>query len=210
MTGDLMEKRGPGALPPDDRRCTARSKQSGERCKRYATPGAPVCVIHGSRAPQVQRKAAERLAEQAARKTLASLDETSPVVDPFAALEDVAGQAVALVDVLKGQVAELKEIRYRGGPGSGTEQLRAELAVYLSALGRAESILGRIVSLDLDARRLRLQEAQAGLVVAAFARVLAHRDLGLDAEHQRIARRLIARELGVPATIEARTLEPGR
>lgn len=29
--------------------CTATSKQSGERCKRRATPGFAVCVIHGSR-----------------------------------------------------------------------------------------------------------------------------------------------------------------
>jgi hypothetical protein len=30
--------------------CTAMSKQSGERCKRLATPGKTVCVMHGSRA----------------------------------------------------------------------------------------------------------------------------------------------------------------
>lgn len=30
--------------------CKAKSKQSGERCKRPASPGYEVCVIHGSRA----------------------------------------------------------------------------------------------------------------------------------------------------------------
>jgi hypothetical protein len=29
--------------------CKAKSKQSGERCKRHATPGKEVCVIHGGR-----------------------------------------------------------------------------------------------------------------------------------------------------------------
>ena len=32
-------------------RCTANAKQSGERCRRRATPGKEVCVIHGSRTP---------------------------------------------------------------------------------------------------------------------------------------------------------------
>lgn len=32
--------------------CTAKSKQSGERCKRPAAPGRTVCVIHGGRSPQ--------------------------------------------------------------------------------------------------------------------------------------------------------------
>lgn len=31
--------------------CTAKSKQSGKRCKRYASPGHTVCMMHGSRTP---------------------------------------------------------------------------------------------------------------------------------------------------------------
>lgn len=33
-------------------RCTGKSKQSGERCKRHATPGSDVCVMHGSKTPK--------------------------------------------------------------------------------------------------------------------------------------------------------------
>lgn len=33
----------------ESRRCTARSKQSGERCKRYVTPGMKVCKFHGGK-----------------------------------------------------------------------------------------------------------------------------------------------------------------
>jgi len=33
----------------DSRRCTAKSKQSGERCKRPAAPGKRVCYMHGAR-----------------------------------------------------------------------------------------------------------------------------------------------------------------
>jgi hypothetical protein len=42
-------------------RCTATSKQSGQRCKRRPIPGGAVCVMHGGGAPQVQAKAEERL-----------------------------------------------------------------------------------------------------------------------------------------------------
>lgn len=48
---------------PDNRRCHAKSKQSGERCGKRSVPGASVCRTHGGAAPQVQRAAAMRLAQ---------------------------------------------------------------------------------------------------------------------------------------------------
>ena len=45
----------------DAPRCTATSKQSGERCKRRPIPGGAVCVMHGGAAPQVKAAAMERL-----------------------------------------------------------------------------------------------------------------------------------------------------
>jgi hypothetical protein len=48
-------------LMEEPRRCTATSKQSGERCKRRPHPGSNVCVIHGAGAPQTKRTARERL-----------------------------------------------------------------------------------------------------------------------------------------------------
>ncbi len=52
-------------MAPDDpmaHRCTAKSKQSGERCKQPAIHGGTVCRFHGGAAPQVQQAAKERLA----------------------------------------------------------------------------------------------------------------------------------------------------
>jgi hypothetical protein len=40
---------GGGNAVGDPRRCTAKSKQSGERCKSFASPGRTVCVMHGGR-----------------------------------------------------------------------------------------------------------------------------------------------------------------
>jgi hypothetical protein len=44
-----------------DRRCTARSKQTGQRCGHLAIRGGNVCRHHGGAAPQVKEAARERL-----------------------------------------------------------------------------------------------------------------------------------------------------
>lgn len=46
----------------DARQCTARSKQSQQRCKRAAILGGRVCSIHGGKSPRAIKSAAERLA----------------------------------------------------------------------------------------------------------------------------------------------------
>jgi len=45
----------------DESRCTATAKSTGERCKNPAVKGTNVCYQHGGAAPQVQKKAQERL-----------------------------------------------------------------------------------------------------------------------------------------------------
>jgi hypothetical protein len=47
---------------PPAHRCTAHSKQTGERCRQPAIPGGNVCRYHGGASPQVQATAKERLA----------------------------------------------------------------------------------------------------------------------------------------------------
>jgi len=42
-------------------RCTAHSKRTGKLCGRSAIPGGRVCRYHGGLAPQVQKKAEDRL-----------------------------------------------------------------------------------------------------------------------------------------------------
>lgn len=42
--------------------CRATAKGTGRQCRRMSLRGAAVCISHGARAPQVRRKAAERVA----------------------------------------------------------------------------------------------------------------------------------------------------
>jgi len=44
-----------------DTRCTAKAKTTGNQCKRRPIPGGRVCKMHGGGAPQVVKKARERL-----------------------------------------------------------------------------------------------------------------------------------------------------
>ena len=174
-------------------RCTA-TNRSGQQCRQIIADEFPVCVYHGGAAPQVRAKAEERRALARAQRLVELLD-AGPCTDPVGALLDLAGQAKALVDILRAVVAQLDEVAYRGGIGDGQEQVRGELSAYISAMGRAESVLGRILSLGLEERRVRVVEAQADLLEAALVLVLRHPDLGLDGVRIERARELLSVEL---------------
>jgi hypothetical protein len=65
-------------LPPTVIRCSA-ARPNGGRCKREADDSALVCDQHSSAAPQVRRRAAERLimtADQAARMLVRMMEDT--------------------------------------------------------------------------------------------------------------------------------------
>lgn len=75
--------------------CTAKSSQSGQRCRKDAIQGSNVCRVHGGSAPQVRAKAKQRLLEAAdpAAAYLASL-----VADRKAPPSDRRQAAVAILD----------------------------------------------------------------------------------------------------------------
>jgi hypothetical protein len=64
-------------LPPTVIRCNA-TRPNGSRCRREAEDGAVVCDQHGAAAPQVRRRAAERLimtADQAAQMLVRMMED---------------------------------------------------------------------------------------------------------------------------------------
>jgi hypothetical protein len=176
--------------PTIRRQCSAHSR-TGNQCKRFAIPGAIVCRYHGGMAPQVRAAADRRLVEAEYRRITGA----APMTDPYGALEDLGGRAMALVGRLSHLVDDLDTVRYEGGVGGHWEQIRGELPLFLAALRQAESIAGRIVALGLDERRVAVSEAQAAVMVAALNSVLGHRDIGLDPPRQARARELLSGEL---------------
>lgn len=175
--------------------CTATAKSTGNRCTRPVVRGARVCRFHGGKAPQVKAAATLRLAEEEARKGLARLD-AEPVSDPFTALSELAGQAVAWKDQLAAKVNELTTIRYEA-MGAGTEQLRAEVALFERALDRCASVLGLIAKLNIDERMARINERQAEAVIRAVDAAIAAAGVTGPAAAQ--ARQVAARELRTAA-----------
>lgn len=79
----------------ESRRCKAKSKHTGERCKRPALLGQQVCRMHGGASPQAKRKAAERIAD---------------LIDPDRALREAARIAYSDLRGIVGSNGALKPV----------------------------------------------------------------------------------------------------
>lgn len=164
MTDDPMEKR----------QCSAKSKQSGQQCRRVATPGTTVCASHGSKAPQVRAKAAERLAEAAEQKEIRSvlerLGKPTPLGNPVDELLAIGAEARAWQVVVRERVADLSSLVTQDV--LHVEREKALVGIYERSLDRTSRLLSDLVRLNLDARRLALDEQQTELVFRALSTAL--------------------------------------
>lgn len=169
----------------DNRRCTAKSKQSAERCKRAAIVGGTVCKIHGGGIPAV-KAAAERNAElEAARRQLAALGEPDAIDPGQALLRLIAwkyGEVQWLRDRVKAVPAdELTWGRAQTDQGIGpqgmvdTTTTKAAPSVWWVLLRDAENQLAdystRALKAGIAERQIRLAEGQADLVVGVVQRI---------------------------------------
>lgn len=170
--------------------CTATANRSGKQCKRGAAPGCTVCSKHGASAPQVRAAGQRRLAEQRARAVVGQLG-FGPVGDPIEQLELIAGETIALKDVLRRRVEELESIRWRGE----SEQTRAEVTVYTQLLRDSATILEKVARLGLEDRKVRVREEQAAMLKAALLATL--RGAGLEGAALDRAQKELGRHLRV-------------
>jgi hypothetical protein len=173
----------PGSAEGRDRWCGAKKRQGEGTCHRPAGwgtdhPGAGRCKLHGGSTRNLRTKAHRDGTLDAARR-LTALHDVVAVDDPIAALLGLAGQLVALVDVLRSFVADLSSVAYEGDKTG--EQIKGELQVYLAAAARAESILTNIIRLNLEERLVRVNEAQSDMVVVLIEHVLARAGLEVQA-----------------------------
>lgn len=191
----------PQHFVPDEKRCTANYSPSnedpdkaGHRCKVRAMRGLKVCGIHGGRASHAKaaglRRVAEEKLERQMTNTLARMD-VAAVDNPLASLSQLAGQVVAWQQALADKVNGLTDIRYQDA--KGTEQLRAEVALYERAMDRCNTVLGTISRLNIDERMAVISEKQAERVIAAIDAVLDF--LGVTGDQAVEAKRVAARKL---------------
>lgn len=162
-------------------RCSAKSPRTGEQCRAYAMHGTTVCNKHGGSAPQVRRAAQRRLNEEGARKALAKLGETGPVLDPMAQLARVAGEVVAFKNLLAEKIGDDEELN------------RADLDAYERALDRTVRALAEMSRLGFEARQTSVAEAEVDLLLEAVTRTM--EALGLSTEQEGEFRLRFAGEL---------------
>lgn len=148
-------------------RCSAHTR-AGNPCGQKPMLGQRVCRMHGGSAPQSIAAAEERVVVAAAdasiRKLWVGLDQATPVKDPVASMERLAGALEQLVDEAGRKVADLQHL----AGGEHLTQLRAEVVLLERALGHLRALLVDMARLGLAERQVELQQEQAQLVTSAF------------------------------------------
>lgn len=156
-------------------RCKAKSKQSGERCKRFATPGADVCTSHGSKSPQVIAKIVRFQEATHARDLLSRLGSPDPIRHPVIELLEVAAEIKAWQIILRERVAELHDLTSHDA--LFVERERAVVALYERSLDRTTRILTDMTKLDLESKQLAVSRRDFAVILDCCTR--AFESLGL-------------------------------
>lgn len=198
MTSTFGSPPPPTPVDPCDRcgqvhqRC-AGHRSTGDPCGRWPTHGTTVCAKHGAQLPRVRARAAAAEVEAQAARAVVGLSDAAPVTDVLGELAKLAGEVLAWKRVCAARLESLGDaIRYTAD-GAGTEQLRAEVAVFERSLDRCERVLSAIARLDIDSRLARISEQQAAVIARAVEVALAA--AGVAGEPADRGRAAAAREL---------------
>jgi hypothetical protein len=140
-------------------KCSAKSKQSGQRCKQPAIPGGKVCRFHGGAAPQVKRKAAERLEATKERVLLEmcriayvdprSLFDAKGKLLPIPKLDDIGARALA--GITFDDAGGVKSIRLIDKKGA-LDSLMRHLGMFEDRL-KIEATLSNVATRLINARK---------------------------------------------------------
>ena len=151
------------------RRCTAKSSRSGNPCKKAAILGGTVCRTHGGSAPQVKKKALERIED---------------LIDPDRALREAAKLAYSNIQDLldeEGQVRPMKE-------------WPRELAAAVSSIDITKKNLTAGDGKQEDVIRIRLWDKPSNLTLLFKHLNLLTERLHLSADKEILDRLMSARE----------------
>lgn len=199
-------------LPPDERRCTAKSKTAvrrisegedflDDRCPMWAIRGGSVCYHHGGSAPQVIAKAQERLKTRELEAYAGSVlahEGLTTVEDPLTELSKLASASAQLMTALGQRVNSLQELEHFDAKNSPA--IKAEVQMYERAMDRTARLYESLVKAGYTERQVKIAETEALLVAGVVKRTIAA--LGLTPEQQRLAGQILAEEF--------RALEPKR
>ena len=177
----------------DSRRCSATSKRSAERCKKWAEKGTSTCKFHGSKAPQVQRKAKQRLALETLGEWLAKEHLDPEDVDPLEVLLDSLGRSYTAAKFLGSMVRSLEDITGPNHLGDAVPHVYVEM--WETERDRAARLAAKAIELGVREMQVRLSERQGQMIAQIFAAALDDASLGLTPEQRNTGRKLVARHL---------------
>jgi len=178
----------------DGPRCGSRKRQGDGTCTQVAGWGTDhvgegPCKLHGGSTRNVSKGANEAILEREVADLVGE-----PVENPLAAMAEISGRARAWMLRLERKVEALGDkIRYEGG--TGTEQLRSEIALYERAMDRCATILANHARLNIDERLAKITQRQADAIERAVEAVILHLDV--TPEQAESARAVAARHLAV-------------
>jgi hypothetical protein len=139
--------------------CTAKSKASGQRCRRWVVGGG-VCPMHGGAAPQVRaRREARRIQAEAA------LTGAAVPRDPATALLAAAQDADSILQRIKLTIGRDQEL---------TPALLTALGDWIDRTSRVAKL---VVDARIDERRTRLSEQQGRILALTIQAILGRLEL---------------------------------
>lgn len=176
-------------------KCTATSKQSGERCKRYPVPGLTVCKMHGGGSKAAKQAAARNIAQANAARSAAQIG--LPLeISPQQALLDEVQRSAGMVAFYQDRVNEVtgnrtgdlifsltkyEEVQSETLGNSETTTTEAGVHVWLQLLNEERDRLTRVslaaIKAGIAERRVQLAEQQGHALVGVIRAILARLDL---------------------------------
>lgn len=166
---------------PDDKRCTALSRNTGERCGQWAMKGQSKCRYHGGKSPNALRKVKERQVE---KKILTELERTKLTgkalegnTDPLGELQKLTTELVHMKDQLTQRVNDLGDKLAHVSDFNDSETVKVEIDIYLKVIDKLTKTLDIALKHDIEGKKLSLETAKAELVAACLIRVLTALDL---------------------------------
>lgn len=190
-------------VPPDDKRCKAKSRQTKERCKNWALKGTTVCRFHGVN--KKTRAAAEaKVKQETAKGKVAALMEKLGITDedPLEGLLREVGRSAVAVEILGSLVGDLDVQSDLHKPNHLGDQTSHILFKMWSEERERHA---RFCKMALDAgvqeRQVQVAEAQGQMMARVIAAVFDDPSLGLTEAQRRMGKKTAARHLkALPAT----------